>query len=87
MVVPDLLSRVSVRHDPSGVHWEEEVLRVLSVVEKAPERLYRFAEAARTLASMRITASRLREIRASVLPNLPVTLWGHVVDRFLAHED
>lgn len=87
MIVPDLLGRVSVKHDPSGVHWEEEVSRVLAAVERAPERLYRFAEAARTLASMRVTASRLREIRTDVLSTMPVTLWGQTVDRFLAAEE
>ena len=87
MLVPDLLGRVAVKHDPSGVHWEAEVSRVLAAVEKAPERLYRFAEAARNLAGMRITAGRLREIRSDVLGSMPVTLWGQTVDRFLGHED
>lgn len=87
MIVPDLMGRVAVRHDPSGVHWEEEVGRVLAAVERAPERLYRFAEAARNLASMRVTASRLREIRSDVLGSMPVSLWGQTVDRFLAHEE
>jgi hypothetical protein len=87
MIVPDLLGRVAVKHDPSGVHWEEEVSRVLAAVERAPERLYRFAEAARSLASMRITASRLREIRSEVLASMPVTLWGQTVDRLLASEE
>ncbi|HEX8385989.1 MAG TPA: DUF932 domain-containing protein [Rubricoccaceae bacterium] len=87
MLVPDLLGRVAVRHDPSGVHWEDEVARVLAAVDRAPERLYRFAEAARTLASMRITASRLREIRSVALASMPVTLWGQTVDRLLAHEE
>ena len=87
MIVPSLLGRVAVRHDPSGVHWEAEVARVLAVVERAPERLYRFAEAARALASMRVTAGRLREIRSDVLKSMPVTLWGQTVDRLLGHEE
>ena len=87
MLVPDLLGRVAVRHDPSGVHWEDEVARVLAAVERAPERLYRFAEAARSLASMRVTASRLREIRAGALATMPVSLWGQTLDRLLAHEE
>lgn len=87
MIVPDLMGRVAVRHDPSGVHWEDEVGRVLAAVERAPERLYRFAEAARNLASMRVTAGRLREIRADVLASMPVSLWGQTIDRFLAHEE
>jgi hypothetical protein len=36
---------------------------------------------------MRVTAGRLREIRADVLASMPVSLWGQVVDRFLAHEE
>jgi hypothetical protein len=35
---------------------------------------------------MRITAGRLREIRADVLASMPVTLWGSVLDRFLSAE-
>ena len=57
--------------------------RVLAAVERAPERLFRFAEAARSLAGTRVTASRLREIRADVLGSIPVTLW----DRCLAAEE
>lgn len=87
MIVPDLLGRVAVRHDPSGVHWEAEVARTLAVVEQAPAGLARFAQAARALSSMRLTASRLRELRMEALPALPVTLWGQAVDRLLGHEE
>lgn len=87
MIVPELLGRVAVRHDPSGVHWETEVARALAVVEQAPAGLARFAQAARALQSMRLSASRLRELRTEVLPALPVTLWGQTVDRLLQHEE
>ena len=40
-----------------------------------------------SLAAMRVSASRLREVRQTVLPKLPVSLWGKVLDRFLLHEE
>src|SRR5690606_41838713 len=58
----------------------------LAMIAAAPAGLARFAEAARSLASMRVSAGPLQEIRRDVLPRLPVTLWGKTIDRFLAHE-
>lgn len=86
MLVPSLFRRVQFRHVRSSEGWEDELRRSLAMIEAAPAGLARFAEAARTLASMRVTAGRLREIRQDVLPKLPVTLWGKTMDRFLAHE-
>lgn len=86
MIVPTLFRRVAFKHDPSGAHWEQEVARALSMLTTAHLGLQRFAEAARALSAMRVTAGRLREVRRDVLAKLPVSTWGRVIDQFLAHE-
>lgn len=86
MLVPELFERVAFKHLRSISGWEDEVQRTLRMVGSSAAGLERFAHAARALASMRVGAGRLREIRQEVLPKLPVTLWGKTIDRFLAHE-
>ena len=86
MVAPELFRRATFRHVPAGQHWEAEVARALSVLDAAHVGLARFAEACRALKGMRLTASRLREVRRGPLASVPVTLWGQVLDRMLEHE-
>lgn len=87
MVAKSLFKEVRFRHDPSASEWEKEVERALSALRYAEGGIARFAVAARALASMRVSSSRLREIRRDVLDKLPVTLWGKVMDRYLLEEE
>lgn len=87
MLVPSLFQRVTFKHTRASAGWEDDALQALAMIHAAPAGLARFAEAARALSSMRVSASRLREIRERALPKLPVTLWGKTVDRFLLHEE
>ena len=87
MLVPSLFRRVTFKHNRANEGWGEDVQRALAMLASAPAGLERFATAGRALSSMRVTASRLREVRERVVPKLPVTVWGRVVDRFLLHED
>lgn len=87
MLVPSLFKRVTFKHSRSNEGWGEDVQRALAMLASAPAGLERFATAGRALSSMRVTASRLREVRERVVPKLPVTVWGRVVDRFLLHEE
>lgn len=87
MLVPSLFRRVTFKHSRSNEGWGEDVQRALAMLASAPAGLERFATAGRALSTMRVTASRLREVRERVVPRLPVTVWGRVVDRFLLHED
>ena len=86
MLAPELFRRVTFKHTRSSRDWEADAQRALAMIGGAHTGLARFGEAARALASMRVSASRLREIRTAVLPKLPVTLWGTTMDRFLEHE-
>lgn len=87
MLVPSLFKRVTFRHTRASAGWDEDAGRALAMIGASHHGLTRFAEAARALASMRVSAGRLREVRQAVLPKLPVTLWGRVLDRFVLHEE
>ena len=86
MIVPSLFHQVRFKHDFSGHGWETETERALSMLQSSRAGLQEFAEAAQALASTRVSASRLREIRGEVLPQLPLTTWGKTIDRFLLEE-
>lgn len=87
MVAKSLFKEVRFRHDPGATEWEKEVERALGALRHAEGGIARFAVAAKALSSMRMSSSRLREIRRDVLPKMPVTLWGRVVDRYLLEEE
>ena len=86
MLVPSLFRQVRFKHLRSSSGWQGDVNRALSMLAMAPAGLEKFARASRKLASMRISAGRLREIRQKAVPKLPVTLWGRTLDRFVNEE-
>ena len=87
LCVPSLFKRVAIRHDGSARGWEAEVRAALAMVAGAGAGMARFGHAARVLASQRLPASTLRTLRTTVVPKLPVSLWGRSVDRLLRHEE
>jgi hypothetical protein len=87
MLAPKMFKSVRFKHDNSARGWREETESALSMIRYADVGLERFVQAAQNLASMRITSSQLRTIRSEVLDRLPVTLWGHTLDRYLADEE
>lgn len=87
MLVPTYFRRVAFKHDHASAGWAAETEEALEMLRWASGGMDRFLMAAQALASMRLGSSQLRDIRAKVLPKLPVTLWGQVVDRYLMHEE
>ena len=87
MLAPKMFRSVRFKHDNSAKGWREETESALSMIRYADVGLERFVRAAQFLASMRISSSQLRTIRTGVLDRLPVTLWGHTLDRYLGHEE
>lgn len=86
-MVSQCFKRVTYRHDNSARHWDAETAAALDMIRYADVGLQRFVDAARLLASMRVTSSQLRTIRSEVLDKLPVGLWGQVLDQYLLKEE
>ncbi|HMB93583.1 MAG TPA: DUF932 domain-containing protein, partial [Rhodothermales bacterium] len=87
MLAPQYFSRMRFKHDSAAIGWEDEVDRALSVLGHADASLDRFAQAARALDDMRLGSQELSHIRGEVLPRLPTTLWGKMMDQYLLNEE
>lgn len=86
MLASDLFARVRFRHSRESQGWEDELARSLAMLAGARSGLRRFARSASRLAGHGLGTAELATLRTGYLDRLPVTLWGKVVDRYLAHE-
>ena len=87
MLAPDRLARVRFKHSRGSASWRGEIAQALTLLGAAPEKLQAFASLAARLARHELGTPELAAIRQRHLRALPVSLWGHVVDRYLADED
>lgn len=87
MLAPSRLARVRFRHTRGSASWRGEVERAMAMLGAAPERLRQFARLCARLARHRLGTPELAAVRGGELSSLPVTLWGRVVDRYLADAD
>jgi hypothetical protein len=87
MLQPETFRRMKFKHELRSSGWEEETRRALSMIEGAEENLERFCSAANRLAEMPVGSSELAHLRQDGLGDLPVTLWGRVLDRYLSEEE
>ena len=87
MLAPTRLARIRFKHSRGSASWRREVSSALAVLGAAPERLAQFAALCGRLARHRLGTPELAAIRRDALSALPVTLWGRVVDRYLAEEE
>src|SRR5690606_12128765 len=87
MLAPQYFSRMRFKHDSTSLGWTDEIERALSVLEHADTSLVRFADAARVLDNMQLGSQELRHLRKEVLPRLPTTLWGKMLDQYLLNEE
>lgn len=75
------------RHTIGNDNWEEEMEKALSIIKYAPETLEDFIISMETLRSQKMTDDLLRTVRTGLVPQLPVTKWGEVMDRYLTEEE
>jgi len=87
MLSPEHFARMRFRHTRSSQGWEEDVERAMGMLEGADEGLERFTEGARRLHGLVLGSQELEEIRREALEDLPVTLWGKTLDRYLLQEE
>ena len=87
MLAPTRLARVRFKHSRGSASWRSELGRALAMLGAAPRLLASFAASAARLARHELGTLELAAIRQGPLAGLPVSLWGKVVDRYLADED
>lgn len=87
MVSSQYFAHHKFKHTLGNENWEEEMERALSIVKHAPATLTKFIGAMETLQSQKMDDNLLRQVRKGLIPNLPVTKWGEIMDRYLGHEE
>ena len=80
MVSTQYFAHHKFRHTLENKDWEEDMEAALSIVRYAPETLSRFITAMETLRRQKMTDELFRSIRRGIIPRLPVTKWGEVID-------
>ena len=80
-------SRFNFRHHQGNINWDEQTEQAFAaLLPNSRGKLIQFATTLRRLRSKHITIPDLKSLRQEYLSDLSVSLWGKVLDRFLAHE-
>tara|TARA_R100000458_G_scaffold59681_1_gene71121 strand:- start:1928 stop:2704 length:777 start_codon:yes stop_codon:yes gene_type:complete len=73
------------KHEPNSENWEEnleQVVENINTLSHGSDRLDTFISNLRKLTELDVTMDRLGDLRHNHLNELPVGLWGQIVDRF-----
>lgn len=87
MLAPETFQHMRFKHELRSSGWERETRRALSMIQGAEESLERFCTAASRLSDMPVGSGELAHLRKDGLGDLPVTLWGRLLDRYLSEEE
>lgn len=81
-------ARFTFKHHQGNVNWEAQVEEAFkTLLQGSRTRLSRFAKTLLALRSRSLSLADLKAIRGEFLTDLSVSLWGRVMDRYLAHEE
>ncbi|MBC8294594.1 MAG: DUF932 domain-containing protein [Pelagibacterales bacterium] len=86
MMSKDHFSTYRFKHEPTSENWEEnltEVITNINVLANGTDRLDKFIKNLRELNKLHVTTDVLCDIRYKHLKDVPVSIWGQIVDRFL----
>lgn len=73
------------KHDPTGEQWDEgldTIVANLNSISHGSEKLDSFISNCKKLAKLEVTTDVLGDIRHKNIHDIPVGLWGQIVDRF-----
>lgn len=87
MLAPQRLARVRFKHARGSASWRHDLAHTMKMLGAAPQLLSAFAASAARLARHDLGMPELAAIRKGPLSALPVSLWGRIVDRYLADGD
>jgi hypothetical protein len=87
MLSKKMFARYRFKHSLQNINWEQGAEEALALIHNAPSSLGHFASAMRSLASKDMKDSTFRNLRTSVIPDLPASVWGKVVDRYVSKEE
>ena len=86
MISKDHFNTYGFKHQPSNENWEESLEQVVTNVNNlsnGSENLDTFLKNLRSLNNLKVTTDQLGSLRHNYLKDVPVQLWGNIVDRFI----
>ena len=73
------------KHQPSNENWEESLEQVVTNINNlsnGSDNLEKFMKNLRSLDKLNVTTSELGKLRHNHLQDVPVQLWGNIIDRY-----
>ena len=85
MMSKDHFNTYRFKHQPSNENWEESLEQVVTNINNlsnGSQSLDNFISNLRSLSNLNVTTEKLGTLRHGYLKDVPVQLWGNIVDRF-----
>ena len=85
MMSKDHFSTYRFKHEPTSENWDENLEQVVTNINSmsnGSHRIEEFISNLRKLNQLNVTMGELGNIRHNYLQDIPVGLWGQIVDRF-----
>ena len=86
MMSKDYFSTYRFKHEPSSANWHENLEQVVTNINNlsnGSQRLDDFITNLRSLNNLKVTTDTLGKLRHNYLKDIPVQLWGNIVDNFI----
>ena len=81
----DFFDRYKFKHEPQSENWDENLDKVVSNINSVaiPGRpLDKLVSNLRKLKETQVDIEKLSQIRHQYLPDIPVGLWGQIIDKY-----
>ena len=90
MMSKDYFNTYRFKHEPKNENWEESLEQVVTNINNlsnGSQKVDDFVKNLRSLNDLHVTTDELGRIRHNHLKDIPVQLWGNIVDRFTNPEN
>ena len=90
MMSKDYFNTYRFKHEPKNENWEESLEQVVTNINNlsnGSQKIDDFVKNLRSLNDLHVTTDELGRIRYNHLKDIPVQLWGNIVDRFTNPEN
>ena len=85
MMSKDYFNTYRFKHEPKSENWEENLEQVVTNINNLSNgstSLDEFIKSLRSLSNLNITTDELGKIRHNHLQDIPVQLWGNIIDNY-----
>lgn len=85
MVSNDIFKSYKFKHNIGSENYQEEIMESVSMIEDSQVNIRHFINGLRRMNEDNLNAEKLALIRQEYIPNLPVSLFGNVIDKLLSY--